>query len=82
LSQKSLKGVDKVGTALLESAIAEMFPPNLTIRRCGWVRSENGPVQIEYEMGFDALGTPFFYDVATGLPPVMTPRDSEEDLQD
>jgi len=68
-----------MGTELLNSALAEMFPPNLTIYRKGWVW-QGRPVQISYVLGYDEYGCPYMHDEATGLPLEMTPLDTEEDL--
>lgn len=71
-----------MSTALLESALAQMFPPNLTIRRRGWIWRNGEPTEIEYVLGSDEVGHQYIREVGRPWPLEMTPMDSKEDLQE
>lgn len=69
-----------MSTAVLESVITRMFPPNTSYRAQGWITRAGQPVQIEYEAGFDKVGHAYLHEVGTGRELEMTPLDAREDL--
>lgn len=69
-----------MSTTQLESALAQMFPPNLTLYRRGWIWREGKPTEIEYIVGSDDVGHQYIRELGGILP--MTPMDTREDLQE